>query len=208
MDLADDIIRNLLQPYGINATREFCSKVRSYVELLLRWNQKISLTTTTDPEEILRFHFGESIFATAAVPIAFGRLADVGTGAGFPGLPIKLVRPDIDVLLIESNLRKTVFLSEAVRVMAIDRVEVVRSRAEEISEATPPFDFITARAVGRHENLLSWASGRLSPAGRVLLWLGEEGAETISKNSGWNWADPLHIPGSNNRYILHGSKKP
>lgn len=182
--------------------------IRTYIELLLRWNRRISLTTVTKPEEILRFHIGESAFAAAALPIDHGRLADVGTGAGFPGLPLKLVQPELDVLLIESNSRKAVFLREVVRVINLDRVEVVRSRAEEMSLTIPPFDFITARAVGDHEGLLSWVSGRLSPAGRVILWIGEEDEEIISKKSGWNWSDRIHIPGSRSRYILHGTKRP
>lgn len=175
--------------------------------MLLRWNRQVSLTTITNPEEILRFHFGESVFALAAIPIEHGRLADVGTGAGFPGLPLKMARPELALALIESNSRKAVFLREAVRAMSLERVEVIRSRMEEVDSSIPRFDFITARAIGDHEGLLSWASGRLSPEGRVILWLGEGDAEAISKQPYWNWSGRSHIPGSRNRYILHGSRK-
>ena len=205
MQISDDLIIHALRPYGVNVTPDLCSKIRAYVELLLRWNQKISLTTVTNPEEILRFHFGESVFSASAMKIERGRLADVGTGAGFPGLPLKLVRPEIDLFLIESNARKVVFLREAVRAMSLDGVEVLHVRMEDLAAADPPYDFVTARAVGNFEELLGWAAGRIAPTGRVVLWVGEEDMRAVSKLPGWNWSEPVHIPGSKSRYLQQGS---
>ena len=94
---------------------ELCERIRTYISLLLRWNQSISLTTVTNSDEILRFHFGESLFAASAFSLENGRLADVGSGAGFPGLPLAMLLPDLNVTLIESNAKKFTFLSEVVR---------------------------------------------------------------------------------------------
>lgn len=207
MNIPDQLITDSLLPYGVKAAPELCSSIRAHIELLLRWNKQISLTTVTNPAEILRFHFGEGAFAASALGIAHGRLADVGTGAGFPGLPLKLVRPEIDLVLIESNARKAVFLREVVRALSLERVEVVRTRAEDLTATDPPFDFVTARAIGRYKELISWATRQLSFAGRVVLWLGEADLSAISANPGWDWSEPILIPASKNRYVLQGTKQ-
>src|SRR5271156_2910307 len=104
--LSIDTIRAALKPYGVAANDLLCEQIRMYIDLLLRWNQKTSLTTVTDPTEILRFHFGESLFAAGCVPIRHGRLADVGSGAGFPAVPIRMVSEGLEVILVESNQKK------------------------------------------------------------------------------------------------------
>ena len=90
--------------------------------------RRFSLTTVTDPLEIIRFHFGESLFAAKSLPITKGRLADVGSGAGFPGLPIRMISPNVDLLLIEPNLKKVAFLAEVIRSLDLNRTEVFRGR--------------------------------------------------------------------------------
>jgi 16S rRNA (guanine527-N7)-methyltransferase len=199
-------IRADLKPYGIEASLKLCASIQRYIALLLRWNKRISLTTVTDPVEVVRFHFGESLFAASAVPIRDGRLADVGSGAGFPGLALRLANSEISATLIESSVKKATFLSETVRDLKLDRVTVARSRMEDFSSAEPGFDFVTARALGHHDELLAWASKNLSEDGRVILWLGEEDCATISRKSEWIWRDPIHIPGSKRRSLLVGAK--
>ena len=184
--------------------------IQSYVSLLLQWNQSISLTTVTEPEEIVRFHFGESLFAASLVPIAGGRLADIGSGAGFPGLPLKMLAPAIDLTLIESNAKKAAFLGEVVRRLALDRVRVFRGRMKEFkdeeSSASPAaFDFITARALGQFDDFLGWSAQHIARSGKIVLWLGEEDVASISQTRGWFWAVPARIPGSERRFVLSGS---
>jgi 16S rRNA (guanine527-N7)-methyltransferase len=183
--------------------------IQSYTSLLLHWNQSISLTTITDPEEIVRFHFGESFFAASCVPIVDGRLADVGTGAGFPGLPLKMLIPALDLTLIESSAKKAAFLAEAVRTLGLERVHIFRSRMEEFkagpdSALSSPFDFITARAFGQFDALLAWSKDHLGPHGRVVLWLGQGDVALISEMAGWGWAESVQIPGSKRRFIISG----
>jgi len=197
-----------LESYGVEVSPELCDSILRYIALLLRWNKRISLTTVVDPVEVVRFHFGESLFAASAVPIRGGRLADVGSGAGFPGLALRIAIPDLSVTLIESNARKATFLSEIIRNLKLDRAEVARSRMGGLSSKGPGFDFITARALGQHDELLAWAMKSLAVNGRVILWLGEGDCAKISGKPGWNWRIPIHIPNSERRFLLVGSPNP
>lgn len=204
-ELTDQEIRETLLQYVFSPDGNQCSAIRTYISLLLRWNQKISLTTVVDPLEILRFHFGESLFASSAVPIEKGRLADVGSGVGFPGVALAIVIPELAVALIESNSKKAAFLSELARELNLRNVEVIRRRFEQMSVSQPQFDFITARALGNYESLLIWSHGGLAVTGRIVLWLGEDECRRISADSSYSWHDPLRIPGSKRRFILVGS---
>jgi 16S rRNA (guanine527-N7)-methyltransferase len=206
MVLTDTYIRRVLEPYGVVSSPEICEAVRKYCALLVQWNQKISLTAVRDPEQILRFHFGESLFAAAAVPIRGGRLADVGSGAGFPGLPLRIAIKNLAVTLIESNAKKATFLSEVIRELHLDHCDVFRGRMDSYeADNGARFDFIAARALGQHDAMLRWARRKLSPSGRVVLWLGEEVAAAISQAAGWSWTSPTLIPGADRRVLLVGS---
>jgi 16S rRNA (guanine527-N7)-methyltransferase len=177
--------------------------------MLLVWNRKMSLTAVTDPVEIVRFHFGESIFALTVGAISDGRLADVGSGAGFPGLPIRLARPSIHLTMIESNTKKCTFLREVSRRLNVDGdVRVLNSRMEDLPtpSAEERFDFISARAVGDFDVLLDFARKFLAKKGRLVLWIGQEDAETLAAAHSvqWEWSDPILIPNSSRRNLLSG----
>jgi len=202
--ISDAQIARGLAPYQVTPTRRLKEQIRDYISLLLLWNQKISLTTITEPDEVIRFHFGESFFAVRTVPLQIGRLADVGSGAGFPGIPIAMLAPDIEVTLIEANLKKATFLAEAIRKLDLANTRVLRVRMSEIKEGL--FDFIAARAMGPHKGLAQWSSRHLAPAGRLILWMGEGDAAVISHESGWIWQGPIGIPGSRRRVLLIGSR--
>jgi 16S rRNA (guanine527-N7)-methyltransferase len=203
--ITDLEIQNVIAPYGITSSPELCDQIRTYVSLLLKWNQKISLSTVTNPTEILRFHFGESFFAASKVPIEKGRLADVGSGAGFPGLPIRMLSAPIGVTLIESHSKKSAFLYEIVRSLKLDHVSVFNGRMDALPSESLRFDFVVARALGQHDEFLSWSSSRLNSGGKVILWLGEKDASVISGNPAWNWQEPLKIPLSERRFLLIGT---
>ena len=202
--LSDAQIAEILRPYGVSVDVGLCNQIRTYIALLLKWNATVSLTTVTDPVEICRFHFGESIFAASAVDVRGGRLADVGSGAGFPGLPLRMASPAITLTLIESNARKAAFLSEVVRSLELEGVEVFRGRMED-HKPDKPYDWVTARALGQHDNLLRWAKGNLTGSGKVVLWVGEDDANRISQTPEWEWRRPILIPGSKRRFLLVGS---
>jgi 16S rRNA (guanine527-N7)-methyltransferase len=202
--LNDSRLTDILNPSGVHPDVELFASIRAYIDLLLLWNKKISLTSIENPEEIARLHFGESFFAASKLSALEGRLADVGSGAGFPGIPIKMLSPGLELSLIESNAKKAAFLSEVLRKLNLKPAEVLNTRMEEISGHFLPYDFITARAVGDHDNLLKWAMRHLNPKGKVGLFLGIDDATKISRGSEWSW-NIESIPGSERRVLLIGS---
>jgi 16S rRNA (guanine527-N7)-methyltransferase len=206
IDLTVSQIQDTLRSYRFSPDVGQCAAIKAYVSLLLRWNQRISLTTVVDPLEILRFHFGESIFAASVVPIRKSRLADVGTGAGFPGIPLLIAVPDLSLTLIESNVRKAAFLSEVVRELKLRSVNIIRSRMESIPPDPGRFDCVTARALGGYDTLLHWSRRRLAKDGGIILWLGTDELKAISGDPLWHWNDPTLIPGSKGRFLLFGSR--
>jgi 16S rRNA (guanine527-N7)-methyltransferase len=205
--ISDAEIKQALKPYGFAPNSAKIEAIRSYISLLLQWNQRISLTAVTQIPEILRFHFGESIFPLSWVPIDYGRLADVGSGAGFPGIALKIGSPALELTLIESNAKKSALLSEVIRALKLDRAVSFHGRMADLPANSAPFDFITARAVGRHDELLKWAQAHLSSSGKLVLWLGDEDVRAISKLPSWIWRSARRIPASQRRFILTGSPR-
>jgi 16S rRNA (guanine527-N7)-methyltransferase len=204
-ELSDDRIEQLLRGYKYPVTREFGVQLRAYIHLFVKWNERISLTTVTDPVEIIKFHFGESLFAASAVALQESRLADVGTGAGFPGIPLAMAVPGIEVVLIESNSKKCVFLAEVLRELQLSNVSIFRGRMENFPLRSNSFDFVAARALGMHNELLEWSREHLSASGKLILWLGDADSAAIAAKSDWRWSDRILIPGSQGRFILSGS---
>jgi 16S rRNA (guanine527-N7)-methyltransferase len=203
--LTDHVITQTLGVYGFTPSPAYCDSVRLYVDLLLRWNQKIALTTIVDPVEILRLHFGESLFGITAIPIRLGRLADVGTGAGFPAIPISMAIPDLACTLIESNQKKATFLAEVVRTLGLLRIEIFRGRMEDFPPTASLFDFVVSRALGIHEQFLNWSAERLAAGGSVIFWIGEQDGGKISVSSKFSWRPITRIPDSDRRALLIGS---
>ncbi len=200
-------IAHALQPYfdATGLESHFFDQIRNYIDLLLRWNRRMSLTTITDPLEILRLHFGESLFAIPSVPIRHGRLADVGTGAGFPAVPIRMAFDALSLTLIESNRKKRVFLAEVARELALKNVQIPSGRMEDLRDACLELDFVTARAVAINDAFLAWASASLKPAGSLILWLGHHDSLEISLSKRFAWREPIKIPNSDRRVILVGA---
>jgi 16S rRNA (guanine527-N7)-methyltransferase len=206
--LNDSQIAEFLGPYYSHDLPEaFCDQVRNYIDLLLRWNRRMSLTTITDPLEILRFHFGESLFAIAQVPIRHGRLADVGSGAGFPAVPIRMALQGVRDTLIESNHKKCAFLSELTRELSLTNVDVHTGRMEDMNDCHAAFDFVTARAIAIDAAFLDWSSSSLKPSGTVVLWLGQDDSKRISLSETFNWRPALRIPDSERRVLLVGTNR-
>lgn len=203
--LSDDRLERILTPFGVAPDATLFSSIRSYIEILLLWNLKISLTSVEDPEEIARFHFGESFFANSVLPLQSGRLSDVGSGAGFPGIPIKMLSPDLSLFLIESNTKKSAFLNEVLRKVDLRPATVLNARMEDSVATGTLFDFVTARAVGDHDGLLKWAGRHLAPTGRILLFVGSSDADRISRGVRWSWT-AKKIPNAKQRVLLIGTR--
>src|SRR5271165_4319531 len=128
-------LAELLRPFldGTVPGPKLVDLLQLYLDLLLRWNARINLTAVRDPEHIVTRHFGESLFAAQALKPHLENsktLADVGSGAGFPGIPIKLLLPQIELTLIESQSKKATFLREVVRALKLEKANVFCGRAE------------------------------------------------------------------------------
>ena len=157
--------------------------ISAYIDLLLRWNARINLTSIREPEQIVTRHFGESLFAARALFPTTGRvvagdspahLIDIGSGAGFPGLPIKIWAPDIRLTLIESNQKKATFLREVIRAIRFTNVDVLAGRAEDFPTPQPGEPrTVTLRAVERFEHILPVAATLVPPGGRLALLIGD-----------------------------------
>jgi 16S rRNA (guanine527-N7)-methyltransferase len=207
-DISDDQIAAAVLSYGIQLSEDQASRIRAYIGILLKWNGLISLTTIVDPSEIVARHFGESMFLASILPVENCRLADVGSGGGFPGLALKILCQDLQVVLIESNKKKCAFLSEVIRSLDWRKVEVLPQRFEEIRPDHGFTDIVTARAVGGFPALLKWAKNALAPRGHIALWVGGEDTTKISNTSGWNWQPAIRLPESQRRFILVGRPLP
>src|SRR4029077_16657587 len=141
------VIRRALGEFKLPAYDDQVLQIQQYIKILLAWNEKINLTAIRDPLEILYRHFCESMYAADAVPLDKGRLADVGSGAGFPGLPLKILRPDLQIFLVESNIKKVTFLAEVIRELGLTGAQVLSRRYEELGEEVAPLDYVCSRAL-------------------------------------------------------------
>jgi 16S rRNA (guanine527-N7)-methyltransferase len=193
--------------------------ISTYIDILLRWNARINLTAVRDPEAIVTRHFGESLFAarhlvpeSSSVPSvspvveAFESLADVGSGAGFPGLPIKLWAPQLSLTLIESNHKKAAFLREVTRALRLTDVNIQNQRAENLSGTT--FQVVTLRAVERFERVLPTAAALVAPAGRLALLIGASQRGSAQESlPQFLWSEPVPLPHSSARVLLIGHRR-
>lgn len=180
--------------------------ISKYIDLLLKWNARINLTAIRDPKEIVQRHFGESLFAARYFleqkPV--GTAIDLGSGAGFPGVPFALLSPDIQVTLIESQNKKATFLKELISLLELKNVKVFGGRAENYLGTA---DLVLLRAVEKFEKALQLAVSLTAVGGRVGLMIGSAQvnlARNLAPTMGWEEA--VQIPSGHSRDILVGTK--
>jgi 16S rRNA (guanine527-N7)-methyltransferase len=206
-------IADLLQPF-LTAPSELAGQLRTYLDLLLRWNTRMSLTAVRDPEQIVIRHFGESLFAArvlhesgaiASHPDRPTTLTDIGSGSGFPGIPIKLYAPAIHLTLLESQNKKATFLREVVRVLGLEDVQVAWVRAERWER---PADVVTLRAVEKFGEVLPIAKGLVAKAGRLCLLIGcgQSLQLQATAETGWRFSEEIPIPFSDQRVLVVGKR--
>ncbi len=205
--LSANIIEKALREFQLQVTPGQITAIQRYMAMLLAWNEKVNLTAIREPLEVLYRHFCESMYAAAAVPLESGRLADAGSGGGFPGLALKIARPELQVFLIESNVKKATFLAEVVRELELADTRVLVSRYEELGEEIAPLDFVCSRALGEFDRFLDWARSERVAAGRAILWMGGRDVDEIKKIAGWIWQQPISIPRSLQRFLLVGTRQ-
>jgi len=202
------VIRRALGEFKLPAYDDQVLQIQQYIKILLMWNERVNLTAIRDPLEILYRHFCESMYAAVAVPVEKGRLADVGSGGGFPGLALKIIRPNLDVFLVESNIKKVTFLAEVIRELGLRGAQVLARRYEELGEEMAPLDYVSSRALGEFPAFLDWAKSELIAAKQVILWIGARDLLGIQQIQSWDWHEPIDVPHSLRRLRLVGTKKP
>lgn len=202
--LEPERITELLQPYidgSVPAPRlrlpdGAIPQIATYLDLLVRWNARVSLTSIRTPEEIVRRHFGEGLFVAAVLAdrVADGsELLDFGSGGGFPGLPIQIVLPALRVTLAESQARKVTFLREVVRTLGL-AADVWPQRVEAMPDSRR-FQVVTMRAVDRMPQMVRVARARVAEGGLLASLVGGE-AEAAEAT------ERYMVPGSERRYLL------
>jgi 16S rRNA (guanine527-N7)-methyltransferase len=183
-------------------------QTQSFADLLslfLRWNARINLTAIRDEDGILKRHFVESIACARALPAGISTLLDFGSGAGFPGIPIALCRPEISVTLAESQGKKAAFLREAVRVLGL-AAKVHSGRAEAL---TTNFDCVTLRAVDKMELAVQAATQLVRPGGWLALMTTTAALPALQLSAGaeFTWPQILPLHGSDDRLLALGLRE-
>jgi len=187
--------------------------ISTYIDLLSRWNARINLTAIRDPEQIVTRHFGESLFVARALfpgRVDAGdspaHVIDIGSGAGFPGLPIKIWASDIHLTLIESNQKKATFLREVARTLRLTNVNVFADRAEDFPPgSTLESRTVTLRAVEHFDRILPVAASLVRAGDRSALLIGEPQIRDIHRLvPAFTWSPPIRIPQSSATFLLVG----
>jgi 16S rRNA (guanine527-N7)-methyltransferase len=201
-------VRDLLAPFGLELTSDQLQQLLVYLDLLLRWNRRINLTAVRSPEECVTRHFAESLYVVRWVELR-GSLLDIGSGAGFPGLALKLAASSLQEVLLEPSAKKRAFLKEVARACRMEDIEVRGDRLEgfALTSQAGAFGTVTCRAVGHLDELLPLAERCLEPGGRLCLWLGAAGWSGLATPlPSISWRAPIPVPHSRRRAILIGRR--
>ncbi len=177
-----------------------------YLSLIFRWNARVNLTSVRTEDAIISIHLAESIACARVLPVAITSLLDFGSGAGFPGVPIALCRPEIVVTLAESQGKKAAFLQEAVRTLGLN-AKVHAGRAEGLAEM---FGCVTLRAVDRMSKAVAAAAQLVAPEGWLALMTTGADVAGLKTAAGekFSWSDAIHLPRSEDRVLALGQRQP
>ncbi len=168
------LVQDAAAQLGVTVHRQQAKQFARHAMWLMEWNRKINLTAITDPREVAIKHFVDAIAPLPHIP-ASGRLLDIGTGGGFPGIPLKIMRPGQPMTLIDSVRKKINFVRHVIRQMPLEGVEALQIRAESLADDVSPdhlFDVIVCRALSESPAALALAKPLLAPGGRVILYRG------------------------------------
>ncbi len=200
-------LRALIAEWGLSPLDQpVIEKFQAYLALILFWNSRMNLTAVRDPGGIVYRHFLESIACAQALSPEISDLLDFGSGAGFPGIPVALCRPEIAVTLAESQLKKAAFLHEAVRVLGL-KTRVFTGRAETLNTR---FDCVALRAVDRMEKAVSAASRLVRPEGVLVVMTTGAEFQTVKAAAGGVgvWEREVRIAGRPDQIIAFGRMAP
>ncbi len=176
------LLRDVALAQGVALSCEHLGLFSTYLDELVDWNRRINLTGLRDRERIVVDLFLDSLVPVPYLPTG-GKLLDVGSGAGLPGLPIKISRPDLEVDLLEPYSKKVSFLNQVIRLLRLDGAEVIRGRIEKEHSLLDPagYHVITARALADPAQIIVWCVPHLRVGGRLVGFLGRKGEEKLLK---------------------------
>ncbi|MFQ8951628.1 MAG: 16S rRNA (guanine(527)-N(7))-methyltransferase RsmG, partial [Oscillospiraceae bacterium] len=167
--------------FGVKIDREITERLNLYGNLLLEWNEKINLTAITAPEDVLYKHFYDCIlFFKAVTPDKNAEIIDVGTGAGFPGMVLKIIRPDLKITLLDSLNKRLLFLNEVISQLGLQDISTVHMRAEDAGRAPAhreKYDIACARAVASLPILMEYCLPLVKKGGSFIAMKGASAAE-------------------------------
>jgi 16S rRNA (guanine527-N7)-methyltransferase len=194
-------------------------QISTYIDLLLRWNARINLTAIRQEEEIVTRHFGESLFmarylfpdpcVSTTARSNPPHVLDIGSGAGFPALPLKIWAPNIHLTMIESNHKKAAFLREVSRTLTLTDINVITERAETLAArpAFPRANIVTLRAVESFAAILPQAAALVTPKGRLALLIGAAQVPHLNTLPNLIWQPPIPVPQSEARVLSIGIRQ-
>jgi 16S rRNA (guanine527-N7)-methyltransferase len=164
----------------VAVTEQMVASLKTYASLLKEWNEKMNLTAIVEENEVIEKHFFDCLIPAKSLPIAHKKVADLGTGAGFPGLVWAIVFPSSEVTLVEATGKKCTFLNEVIKQCGLKNVKVLNMRAEEI-KSRESFDIVTARALAPMNILLEVSAPLVKVGGYFIAMKGSKGEEEFNK---------------------------
>ena len=172
----DESLVKYAKKINININETQLEKFYSYMQLLLEWNKKINLTAITDENEIILKHFIDSLTISKHIE-SESYIIDVGTGAGFPGIPLKIIREDVKIVLLDSLNKRISFLNEIIKALNLENIEAIHGRAEEIAKNKKyreKFNIVTSRAVANLSTLSEYMLPLTKVSGKAICMKGKE----------------------------------
>ncbi|MBI5199634.1 MAG: 16S rRNA (guanine(527)-N(7))-methyltransferase RsmG [Nitrospirae bacterium] len=172
-----------VKDFGINITDDQINLFSIYLRDLKKWNRIYNLTAIKDDKGIVLKHFIDSLSYLKAIPVRKGlKVIDIGTGAGFPGIPIKICHPDIVLTLVDSSMKKTLFLRHICRALSLEGLEIIQKRAEELKDDyESSFDILLTRALYKVKDLLSFGIPLLKRGGILVVSKGPSGEKELKE---------------------------
>ena len=179
----EELLKKGLEEAGISCTESQVSAFMVFLKELKKWNRTYNLSALKTDKDIIIKHFIDSLLYLKALPDGPLRIADVGAGAGFPGIPIKIVRPEIDMTLIEPTRKKASFQRHIIRVLGLSGINVLELRVEEINKDEGPFDIIVSRATFSLAEFLKMACPYIKEEGLLIVSKGPKVHEELKEEA-------------------------